>query len=492
MTTETTPKSDAMTPLGTLLGVSGESALGVRSLQVDSRRVETGDLFVALPGASSDGRAFIEEAVAQGATAVLSTPDARGKTGGVTFIADPEPRRRYAEMAAAFHVQQPETRVAVTGTNGKTSVADFTRQIWACAGLQGASYGTLGLRSEKLTVAGGLTTPDPMALYSVLAQAARAGVTHLALEASSHGLDQYRLDGTRFQAAGFTNLTRDHLDYHGTFEAYFSAKARLFADLVAKDGGAAVMTTHDMGARMADLVTGLKLDCLSIGGSGSAIEIVGHHLSPQGQGLDIRFGGKVYSILVPLLGAFQGENALVALGLAHLAGLDFDFGLEALEKLEGVPGRMEFCGRSAAGGAVYIDYAHTPAGLETALSAAREHGPKALSVVFGCGGDRDTGKRPEMGRIAATHADRVYVTDDNPRSEKAAVIRSAILAASPGATEIGDRLKAIETAVSDLGAGDMLIIAGKGHEEGQTVGDQVLPFSDLKAVKSVLNGGSAS
>ena len=470
-----------------------EGDIPISGMTVDSRAVQAGDLFVALPGHSVDGRTFIPQAIDAGAAAVLTTEGIVPGGAAVPIIEDNNPRRRYAELAARFHGSQPATQVAVTGTNGKTSVADFTRQIWQTLGTEAASLGTLGVRSKPIQKPGGLTTPDPMQLHAVLAELAAAGVEYAAIEASSHGLDQYRLDGVHLSAAAFTNLTRDHMDYHKTEQGYFYAKARLFGDLLSPGAGAVINIDDSWGAVLEDIAWARGLRTLTVGRNDKArLRIVGQEVKPNGQKLAIEFDGVGHSVFVPLVGSFQAHNALVAAGLAIITGADPGPVFAALEHLEGVPGRMELIGQTKRGGAVFVDYAHTPDGLRTVLTAARAHHPSKLKVVFGCGGDRDAGKRPQMGEVAAKHADQVYVTDDNPRSEDAGSIRRDILVACKGAAEIGDRGEAIAAAIDSLNADEMLIIAGKGHEEGQIVGEQVLPFSDIDTVKRILANQDSS
>jgi UDP-N-acetylmuramoyl-L-alanyl-D-glutamate--2,6-diaminopimelate ligase len=460
----------------------------VTGMTVDSRRVGPGDLFVALPGTRADGRQFIPDAIKAGAAAILTQEGSEIATPDVPVIEDANPRRRYAELAARFYGEQPGTQVAVTGTNGKTSVADFTRQIWQTLGLDAASIGTLGVRSPSVARPGGLTTPDPMSLHKVLKDLADAGVDHAAVEASSHGLDQYRLDGVRLKAAAFTNLTRDHMDYHRTEQGYFYAKARLFGELLGPGAAAVINVDDPWGLILEDIAWARGLRILTVGRHEKAVlRLLSQDVVPTGQKLHVLFGGTEYSVLLPLVGAFQAHNTLLAAGLAIACGADDAAVFRALEALEGVPGRMELMGKSARGGAVFVDYAHTPDGLRTVLTAARAHHPHRLKVVFGCGGDRDAGKRPQMGAIAAELADQIYVTDDNPRSEDPAAIRAEILRACRGAAEIGDRGSAIRAAIASLEDGDMLIVAGKGHEEGQTVGDKILPFSDIDVVRGILS-----
>lgn len=463
--------------------------VNISGMTVDSRAVKPGDLFVALPGSKVDGRKFIPDAIKAGAAAILTTEGLAVEGNGVPIIEDANPRRRYAELAARFHANQPAMQVAVTGTNGKTSVADFTRQIWQRLGFQAASVGTLGVRSEVVHKPGGLTTPDPMALHAALNELADKGVDHAAIEASSHGLDQYRLDGVRLSAAAFTNLTRDHMDYHRTEQGYFYAKARLFGELLGPGAGAVINVDDPWGQILEDIAWAHGLRRLSVGMHEKAVlRLLSQEVTPTGQVIEALFGGERFKVILPLVGAFQAHNALMAAGLAIVCGAEAKPVFEALEYLEGVPGRMELIGETKSGGAVFVDYAHTPDGLRTVLQAARSHGPNRLKVVFGCGGDRDAGKRPQMGAIAAELADDVFITDDNPRSEEASAIRAEIRTACGSATEVADRAQAIGQAIQSLAAGDMLIVAGKGHEEGQIVGEQVLPFSDIETVKQILGG----
>ncbi len=482
------------------------AALEVVGITADSRQVVPGDLFAALPGSRADGRAFIADAVARGAVAVLA-PQGTDWPQGVPprpLILDPEPRRRLAQMAAALAGPQPATVVAVTGTNGKTSAVEFLRQIWAAGGTRAASLGTLGLIAPGFEPGPGLTTPDPVTLAETLAGLARAGVAHAALEASSHGLDQYRLDGVRLAAAGFTNLTRDHLDYHGSEAAYRAAKLRLFEDLVPT--GAPVAANADMDpvtlAALRDIAGRRRLDLRTVGEAGTALRLLRATPRPDGQILLVEAGGARREIVLPLPGRFQADNALLAAALAEMLGVRD--ALDRLAGLTGVRGRMELAARLANGAAVYVDYAHTPDALERLLRALRPHTAGRLHVVFGAGGDRDRGKRPLMGAAAARWADVVIVTDDNPRGEDPAAIRAAIRAgmgavssAAPeiaaravGAAaiprEIGDRAAAIAAALAALGPDDVLAVAGKGHEQGQTIGDTVVPFDDVAVVRRLV------
>ena len=462
----------------------------IRGLAVDSRKVAPGFLFAALPGTRADGRAFIDQAVAQGAVAVLApTGTALGSYDRpVQLITDDNPRRRLALMAARFYGRQPSVVAAVTGTNGKTSVASFTRQIWQRLGRTAASLGTLGLSPPRADTPQSLTTPDPIELHRCLAGLADDGIECLVMEASSHGLDQYRLDGVRVSAAAFTNLTRDHLDYHGGMAAYGQAKLRLFGELLATDGTAVINADLPFGEEVRAVCRRRGIRVISYGIAESDLRLIGQEPTEHGQRLMLDVFGRAGAVDLPLAGTFQAANVLAALGLVVATGAEPRPALATLASLEGVTGRLELVARTQRGGQIYVDYAHTPDALETVLNALRPHTRNHLSVVFGCGGDRDRGKRPLMGEIAARLADRVIVTDDNPRSEEAAAIRREILAAAPKAQEIADRGEAIATAVATLGPGDVLVIAGKGHESGQIVGDRVLPFVDRDVARAAVAG----
>ncbi len=461
----------------------------IRGLSADSRKVVAGDLFAALPGIREDGRRYIGQAIGNGAVAVLAETGTtlEAQATPVQLITDDNPRRRLALMAARFHGRQPELVAAVTGTNGKTSVASFTRQIWRHGGCEAASLGTLGLEPARPGAPESLTTPDPVALHRCLASLAEDGVERLVVEASSHGLDQYRLDGIRITAAAFTNLSRDHLDYHRDMESYLSAKLRLFDELLAP-GGTAVLNAdmsiyQDIRARCERR----GIEILSYGIADSDLRLMTQEPTADGQVLMLDVLGRARRITLPLVGTFQAYNVLAALGLTIATGLTPEAALEALPKLEGVPGRIEQAGRTPRGGQVFVDYAHTPDALATVLAAIRPHTQARLWVVFGCGGDRDRGKRPLMGEIASRLADCSIVTDDNPRSEDPAAIRREILAAAPNAEEYSERGEAIANAVAALGPGDVLVIAGKGHESGQIVGDRVLPFNDRDVARAVIS-----
>jgi UDP-N-acetylmuramoyl-L-alanyl-D-glutamate--2,6-diaminopimelate ligase len=467
--------------------------LNITGLTADSQSVEPGFLFAALPGTKVDGRAYIAEAVERGARAILAPDGTAIESEDVQLITNANPRRLFAQLAAKYFVAQPETAVAITGTNGKTSVAQFVRQIWQHAGHEAAALGTLGVVSGAGSESGSLTTPDPVTLHKLLAGLVERGVDHLALEASSHGLDQYRLDGVKISAAAFTNLSRDHLDYHGTMGAYLTAKIRLFSEVLIP-GGVAVLNADE--AECADIKDACATQGHSIityGRAGDAIRLVDTTPVAHGQRLDLLLHGKSEQIILPLAGSFQTMNALCAACLALATGVTPTKVLEALSQLEGVPGRLELAGSRENGASVFVDYAHTPAALTTALHALRPHTSGKLSVVFGAGGDRDSGKRPLMGEAASASADIVYVTDDNPRSEDASQIRIEVLAGCSNAIEVADRATAIETAISNLDDGDVLLIAGKGHETGQIIGDTVLPFDDREVSRSALKtmgGGS--
>jgi len=465
--------------------------IGVAGLAVDSRAVKPGDLFFALAGAKTDGARFIAQAIASGAVAVAG--EVAPADMAVPFVTSHNPRRALALAAAKFYPRQPQVIAAVTGTSGKTSVASFTREIWGRLSLASASIGTIGLVSPTRTIYGSLTTPDPISLHRQIDEIAGEGVTHLALEASSHGLDQYRLDGVRVSAAGFTNLSRDHMDYHPNVAHYLNAKLRLFRDLVAADGPAVISADHDCSAEVIDAARARKLRVMTVGrrgdGAGESIRLVDAVVEGFEQRLTLEHRGQRHAIKLPLVGEFQIENALVAAGLVIGTGGDVAQTFAALEHLEGAKGRLERVGDHN-GAPVFVDYAHKPDALAKALQALRPYAKRKLVVVFGAGGDRDAGKRPLMGGIAAAHADTVIVTDDNPRSEDPATIRAAILAAAKGATEIGDRAEAIRTAVQGLEPGDALLIAGKGHETGQIVGSQTLPFSDHEAAQVALGNSS--
>ncbi len=473
-------ESDALSP------EMGNIAIG--GLACDSRRVRPGDLFFALSGSKADGLRFVPEAIARGAVAVVSAQAAPPGAEQVPFIRDDNPRRTLALVAARFFGIQPDHCIAVTGTNGKTSVTAFVRQIWQAMGLRAASLGTIGVIGPAGESHLALTTPDPVQLHSILAELVREQqVTHLALEASSHGLSQHRIDGVRLEAGAFTNITRDHLDYHPTFEDYFAAKMRLFGELLPR-GSPAVVNADDPQAEAVIAVarkSGLRV--LSVGAAGKDLKLVSTHRQEFAQRLEVAVARKTHSIRLPLVGDFQASNALVAAGLVMATGGEEGRVLRALQELKGAAGRLERVAETEDGAPVFVDYAHTPDALESVLRSLRPYVKRRLAVVFGAGGDRDPGKRPQMGAAAARGADVAYVTDDNPRSENAACIRAQILAAHPGAAEIADRAEAIREAVRNLEAGDVLLVAGKGHETGQIVGSATRPFSDHDMVRRAID-----
>ena len=462
--------------------VAGAPDAEVTGFALDHRKVAPGTVFGAFRGAKFDGEDFIPQAVAGGAVAVVARPEAA--VAGAVHVADPEPRQAFARLAAKFFAPFPATTVAVTGTNGKTSSTELLRQLWRMAGHSAASIGTLGVTTAHDQVRTGLTTPDIVTFLSNMAGLQREGVTHAAFEASSHGLAQYRTEGLPVDAAGFTNLSRDHLDYHETMEAYFAAKLRLFEEVVA-DGGAAVVWADDgeWSARVIAAAAARGLRVLTVGARGDALRLVSRTPTQLGQTLVVEAGGKTHKVELPLIGAYQAANVLIAAGLCIATRGDTATTLANCARLQPVRGRLERAVIAKSGAPVYVDYAHTPDAIEAAIAALRPHTQDRLIVVLGAGGDRDIGKRPEMGAVAVRDADVVIVTDDNPRSEDPALIRAAIMAAAPGATEIGDRRAAIAAALAQSGEGDVVLIAGKGHEQGQIVGDRTLPFDDVQVAR---------
>ena len=466
----------------------GAPDLEIAGLTADSRSVRPGFLFAALPGTRMHGGGFAAQAADAGAVAILTdsadalrlSPQQRDR---IALVIDANPARRLALLAARFYGRQPRIIAAVTGTNGKTSVVHFTREIWTALGHPAASLGTLGLVTAAAHRPGALTTPDPVALHRDLAELTRQGIEHVAIEASSHGLHQFRLDGLTVAAAAYTNLTRDHLDYHRDIAHYRAAKEHLFTLLAA--GGAAVLNS-DSGEfeRLAALCRDGGHSVLAYGTNpGADLRLIAREPRTSGQILVLEVVGQRYELVLPLVGEFQAMNALAALGLVIATGGPVAGAIEALANLPGVPGRMQFVAEGPGGGAIVVDYAHTPDALATVLAALRPHARSRLVVVFGCGGDRDPGKRPLMGEVATRLADRVYVTDDNPRSEPPADIRRAVLASAPNAIEIGNRREAIATAIAELARGDLLVIAGKGHETGQIIGATTYPFDDAAVAR---------
>ncbi|MBC2668278.1 UDP-N-acetylmuramoyl-L-alanyl-D-glutamate--2,6-diaminopimelate ligase [Novosphingobium piscinae] len=457
----------------------------VTGFAIDHRKVAPGTVFGAFPGSAVNGEDFIPAAIAAGAVAIVARPEAQ--VAGAVHIAAQQPRQAFARLAAGFFTPVPETVVAVTGTNGKTSTVEMTRQLWRMAGHRAASIGTLGVTTPDESVSTGLTTPDIVTFLANMAGLAREGVTHVAYEASSHGLSQYRNEGLRVRAAAFTNLSRDHLDYHGTMEAYFAAKMRLFAEVVDGDGTAVIWADDawSQPALAAARARGLRV--LAVGEQGEDLRLLSRVPGHLGQTLQIVWQGTTHKVELPLIGAYQAANVLVAAGLVLATGGDAARTFDGLARLQPVRGRLERAAITATGAPIYVDYAHTPDGLEAAIAALRPHVRGRLIVVFGAGGDRDTGKRPEMGRVVAAQADVAIVTDDNPRGEDPAAIRAQVLAGAPGAREIGGRREAIAAAVAAAGRDDIVLIAGKGHEQGQIVGRgeamRVLPFDDVTVAR---------
>jgi UDP-N-acetylmuramoyl-L-alanyl-D-glutamate--2,6-diaminopimelate ligase len=460
----------------------------IKGLSADSRRIEPGFLFAALPGTRADGRAFIAEALARGAAAILAPYDTElpASIGRTPVIFDDNPRRRLALMAARFYRRQPKEIAAVTGTSGKTSVAHFTRQLWTLMGFRAGSLGTLGVVAPGHDREGALTTPDPIELHRILAELAQGGIDHLVMEASSHGIDQFRLDGVRLKAAAFTNLTHEHLDYHGTMERYFRAKARLFETLLPASGTAVLNADSDHFEPLAEICRRRGVAVIAYGTAGADLALRARVAEAEGQRLSLSVFGQPVELLFPVAGAFQAHNALAALGLAIACGAHPSRAAAELARVSGVRGRIELVARHPSGAPIFVDYSHKPEALKTILTELRPLASGRLVVVFGCGGDRDRAKRPEMGRIAEELADRVIVTDDNPRSEDPAAIRAEILAACRRAQEIGDRREAIRAAIAGLEAGDLLVIAGKGHETGQIVAGVTYPFDDAEVARDAV------
>ena len=452
----------------------------------DSRQVRPGFLFVALAGTRGDGRAYIDQAISAGAVAVLIPPDTTLSPAmlGIVVLEDARPRLRLARLAAALHCHQPAHVVAVTGTSGKTSTVQFTRQLWEISGCPAASIGTLGLVAPGIERAGSLTTPDPTDLHADLAGLVTMGVDHVALEASSHGLDQNRLDGVRFAAAAFTNLSHDHLDYHPSMAAYFHAKARLFSELLPPDAAAVLNADAPEAQPLVKIAQARGQKLITYGATGADFQLLSSQPLAHGQRIRIAHGGQIFETMLPLAGAFQIGNALAAVGLVTATGLAPDRALAAMARLKGVPGRLELVSRLQNGAAIYVDYAHKPEALAAVMAALRPHASRKLSLVFGCGGDRDRAKRPIMGGLARRLADRVVITDDNPRNECAATIRAEIRAGCPDAIDIADRRQAINEAIAHLETGDVLVIAGKGHETSQITNAGARPFDDRLVARS--------
>lgn len=453
----------------------------VTGFAIDHRKIAPGTVFGAFRGTRFNGEDYIAEAVARGAIAVVARPEVT--VAGAAHIASDHPRTEFARIAARFFAPFPETSVAVTGTNGKTSTVEMVRQLWRMAGHHAASIGTLGVTTAGEMVSTGLTTPDVVTFLSNVAGLAREGVTHLAFEASSHGLSQYRTEGLPVRAAAFTNLSRDHLDYHKDMADYLTAKLRLFADVLDPDGTAVVWADDPHSERVIDIARMRGNPIITVGEHGDTIRLVSRAPTLLDQKLEIAFGGESYRVGLPLIGGYQAANALVAAGLVIATGGDPAQTFANLARLQPVRGRLERAAISKTGAPVYVDYAHTPDAIEAAIAALKPHAAGRLILVLGAGGDRDPGKREPMGQAAAAGADLVFVTDDNPRGEDASDIRRAVMKGCPEATEIGDRRAAIEAAIAAAGSEDIVLIAGKGHEQGQIVGELVLPFDDVSVAR---------
>ncbi|OYW23259.1 MULTISPECIES: Mur ligase family protein [unclassified Sphingomonas] len=465
--------------LGALIG--GDETQTVTGFAIDHRKVAPGTIFGAFEGMRLNGEDFIEAAIASGAIAVVARPGVA--VTGACHIASDNPRAAFAALAAKFFAPFPETAVAVTGTNGKTSTVEMTRQLWRMFGHHAASIGTLGVTTANDSVTTGLTTPDIVTFLSNVGGLAREGVTHLAFEASSHGLSQYRTEGLPVQAAAFTNLSRDHLDYHRDMADYFTAKMRLFTDILAPDGTAVVWADDEYSPRVIDLARERGNRVITVGEQGETLRLVGREPSLLGQGLTIEADGQRHKVNLPLIGAYQAANALTAAGLVIATGGEVAPTLAALARLQPVRGRLERAVINRQGAPVYVDYAHTPDAIEAAIAALKPHASGKLIVLIGAGGDRDSGKRAPMGAVASGLADLVIVTDDNPRSEDPATIRAQVMAGAPGATEVAGRREAIAAAIAAAGPGDIVLLTGKGHEQGQIVGDMVLPFDDVSVAR---------
>ena len=465
--------------LGALAGITSDSK--VTGFALDHRNVASGNVFGAFRGARFNGEDFIAEAVRRGAVAIVARPDAIVE--GVPHLKADEPRKLFADLAARYFAPYPETVVAVTGTNGKTSTVELTRQLWRMAGHRSASIGTLGVTTADEQVSTGLTTPDIVTFLSNLAGLRKMGISHVAYEASSHGLDQYRAEGVTLKAAAFTNLSRDHLDYHSDMDAYFAAKMRLFDEVLASDGAAVVWTGDARSEEVIGHARRWGLRLVTVGPGAETIELVSRASTPLGQQLLLRHEGKEHKLSLPLIGAYQMNNVLTAAGLVLATGGNWATTSSGMARVAPVRGRLERAVISRAGAPVYVDYAHTPDAIEAAIAALRPHVEGRLITVLGAGGDRDEGKRPEMGEVATRLSDVVIVTDDNPRSEDPGAIRKAVLAGAAGAIEVGDRRAAIGEAIAMAKAGDIVLVAGKGHEQGQIIGDQVLPFDDVTVAR---------
>lgn len=459
----------------------GSESAQVTGFAIDHRKVAPGTVFGAFAGARFNGEDFIAQAIADGAVAIVARPEAMVE--GAVHIAATEPREAFARLAAKFFAPYPETVVAVTGTNGKTSTVELTRQLWRMAGFNAASIGTLGVTTAGDQAKTGLTTPDIVTFLSNVAGLEREGVTHLAFEASSHGLSQYRTEGLAVQAAAFTNLSRDHLDYHGDMDSYLAAKLRLFAEVVAPGGKAVVWMDDPVSEKVVRTALERGLGVLGVGERGDTLRLIARSPTQYGQSLTIEAEGGTHKVNLPLIGAYQAANALTAAGLALATGGPLATVLANLARVQPVRGRLERAVVTRAGAPVYVDYAHTPDAIEAAIAALRPHAKGRIIILIGAGGDRDRGKRPEMGAAAIRLADHVVVTDDNPRTEDAAAIRRDVMAGAPGAVEVPGRREAIAAAIAEAGADDIVLLTGKGHEQGQIVGDLVLPFDDVTVAR---------
>lgn len=476
-----------LSALATAAGLALEGDAEITGFAIDNRKVAPGNVFGAFQGLAVNGEDFIQDALAAGAVAVVARPEARVE--GAVHFANPLPRRAFALLAAPFYAPFPETVVAVTGTNGKTSTVEMVRQLWQMAGHRAASIGTLGITSHAETVYTGMTTPDIVTFLATMSGLAREGVSHAAYEASSHGLAQYRNEGLPVIAGAFTNLSRDHLDYHSNMEDYFAAKMRLFDEVVSQGGSAVIWSDDEWSQRAIEHACTRGLKLLTVGEKGETLRLVAREPGQLGQVLMLEHEGARRTVKLPLIGAYQAANALVAAGLVLATGGDAARTFDAMARLAPVRGRLERAAIAASGAPVYVDYAHTPDALIAALDALRPHAEGRLICVFGAGGDRDTGKRAPMGAAAAAGADLVIVTDDNPRGEDAAAIRAMVLAGCPGAVEIGDRREAIGAAIAQAGGKDIVLVAGKGHEQGQVIGSGdarvVLPFDDVAVAREL-------
>jgi UDP-N-acetylmuramoyl-L-alanyl-D-glutamate--2,6-diaminopimelate ligase len=453
----------------------------VTGFAIDHRKIAPGTIFGAFQGAAFDGEDFIDDAIAAGAIAIVARPEAR--VSGALHVADAVPRRAFANLAAKYFRPFPQHIAAVTGTNGKTSTAELTRQLWRMAGHNAASIGTLGITTASDQAKTGLTTPDIVTFLSNMSGLTREGISHAIFEASSHGLSQYRSEGVPVSVAAFTNLSRDHLDYHGNMDDYFEAKMRLFDEVVDENGTAVIWADDEWSGKVIERVKKREIRMITVGEKGKGIELISRQPSQLGQTLELRIQGDVSKVKLPLIGAYQASNVLVAAGIVMASGGDVEDVLGHMARLQPVRGRLERAVITKSGAPVYVDYAHTPDGLKAAIAALRPHTKGKLITVFGAGGDRDKGKRPEMGAIAVADSDIAIVTDDNPRSEDPALIRADIMAGAPGAHEIGDRRYAIAFAIEHAEPDDIVLIAGKGHEQGQIIMDRVLPFDDVEVAR---------